>query len=386
GKAASVHSHALISITDNRGGDRQPAYYFNYALSTFFNEAISGMGGWASGITVKGWHEAYNTWQLLGGSNTNSPGEWYFREGIASFGAVKRIWHSGNFDPATKLGINATAADSDKLDGKHASEFSASCYLVNQTTHGFSVGDAIKMSGSTWVKVIADSIANAGVSALVFSVTDANNFKYITSGLLTGAYTAGADYYSSTISAGALMTLSTPEVWTAGQVRQYIGTGVAGGLLIDIDAGDEIATSAFNDIYVTGMSFNNANRVLTLTRSASMPDLSIAIPFPEEEMGYEFRDITKGVAQTYVLDMKVSWPYTIKSIVCESDGTLTGVSVKINTTAVTGLSSLSVGTKAETSATAANVTVAGDVVTINTATSYSGTPTIMRLKIKYQRL
>ncbi|HAQ18625.1 MAG TPA: hypothetical protein DCR40_05235 [Prolixibacteraceae bacterium] len=276
--------------------------------------------------------------------------------------------------------------DADLLDGIHASEFSASYYSASQTAHGFSVGDCIKPSGSTWVKVIANSIANAGVSALVLSVTDANNFKYITSGLLPGAYTAGADYYSSTISAGALMTLSTPEVWTAGQVRQYIGTGVTGGLMIDLDAGDQITTSAFNDIYVTGMSFNNANRVLTLTRSASMSDLSIAIPFPEEEMGYEFRDITKAVAQTYVLDMKVSWPYTIKSIVCESDGTLTGVSVKINSTAVTGLSSLSVATKTETNATAANVTAAGDVVTINTATGYSGTPTIMRLKIKYQRI
>ena len=277
---------------------------------------------------------------------------------------------------ATRIGQEIKAMKSD---------FAKSCYVVTQTNHGFIAGDCIKPSGSTWVKVISNSVANAGVSALVFSVTDANNFKYITTGILPGAYTAGVDYYSSTTLAGALMTLSTPEVWSAGEVRQYIGTGVAGGLMIDIDAGDEITTSAFNDIYVTGMSFNNVNRVLTLIRSASMPDLSIAIPFPDEEMGYEFRDITKGVAQTYVLDMKVSWPYTIKSIVCESDGTLTGVSVKINSTAVTGLSSLSVGTKAETSATAANVTVAGDVITINTATSYSGTPTILRLKIKYQR-
>lgn len=296
------------------------------------------------------------------------------------FGYVGDAEHGG-----VRVQLADNAGNADTLDGKHASEFSVSCYSASQNGHGFSVGDCIKMSGNTWVKVIADSIANAGVTALVFSVTDANNFKYITTGVLPGAYTAGVDYYSSTTLAGTLMTLSTPEVWTTGQVRQYIGTGVAGGLLIDIDAGDVITTSAFNDIYVTGMSFNNANRVLTLTRSASMPDLSIAIPFPEEEMGYEFRDITKGVAQTYVLDMKVSWPYTIKSIVCESDGTLTGVSVKINTTAVTGLGSLSVGSKAETNATAANVTAAGDVVTINTATSYSGNPTTMRLKIKYQR-
>lgn len=281
---------------------------------------------------------------------------------------------------------SGSGLDADLLDGKHASDFSASGFLVSQTAHGFIVGDAIKLSGSTWVKAQADSLANAGVMAMVHTVTDANNFKYIEAGFLPGAYTIGADYFSSTTLAGALMTLSTTEVWAAGQVRQYVGTGVAGGLLLEIDSGDLIQTSAFNDIYVTGMSFNNANRVLTLTRSASMSDLSIAIPFPEEEMGYEFRDINKGVAQTYVLDMKASWPYTIKSIVCESDGTLTGVSVKINLTAVTGLSSLSIAAKAETNATAANVTAVADVVTINTATTYSGIPTILRLKIKYQRI
>ncbi|HAQ21732.1 MAG TPA: hypothetical protein DCR40_21255 [Prolixibacteraceae bacterium] len=275
--------------------------------------------------------------------------------------------------------------DADLLDGLHASEFSASCYSASQTAHGFSVGDCIKPSGSTWIKVIANSIANAGVSALVLSVTDANNFKYIISGLLPGAYTAGVDYYSSTISAGALMTLTTPEVWTAGQVRQYIGTGVTDGLMIDLDAGDEITTSAFNDIYVTGMSFNNANRVLTLTRSASMPDLSIAIPNPPEDLGYEFRDINKGVAQTYVLDMKASWPYTIVGIVLESDGTLTNIALKIGTAAVTGLSVLTVGAIAETNASGANAVVAGNVVTINTSTSYSGTPTWLRVKLKIQR-
>lgn len=264
-------------------------------------------------------------------------------------------------------------------------DFAKSCYAASQTSHGFAVGDCIKISGGTWVKAKADTLANAGVTALVQTVVDANNFKYIINGFLSGAYTAGADYYSSTTTAGGLMTLSTPEVWSAGQVRQYIGTGVSGGLMIDIDAGDQITTSAFNDIYVTGMSFNNANRVLTLTRSASMPDLTLAIPYPPEDLGYEFRDINKGMAQTYVLDMKASWAYTIVGIVLECDGTLNNVAVKIGTTAVTGISALTVGAIAETNASGANAVVAGNVVTINTTSGYSGTPTWMRVKLKIQR-
>lgn len=264
-------------------------------------------------------------------------------------------------------------------------DFSKSTYTVNQTAHGFIVGDAIKLSGNTYVKAKADTLSNAGVIAMVHTVIDANNFKYIETGVLPGAYTIGADYFSSTIVSGGLMTLANPEVWTAGQVRQYIGTGVTGGLMLEIDSGDLIQTSPFNDIYVTGISFNNTSRVLTLTRSASMPDLSIAIPFPAEDMGYEFRDINKGVAQTYVLDMKASWPYTITGIVLESDGTLNNVSVKIGSTAITGLSALTVGAIAETNASGANLVVAGNVVTINTSTSYSGTPTWLRVKLKIQR-
>jgi hypothetical protein len=265
------------------------------------------------------------------------------------------------------------------------SDISGQGTTICQVAHGFIVGDCIKPSGGAWVKVISNSIENAGVSALVCSVTDADTFTYITSGFLQGPYTFGVDYYSSTSLAGALMNLSSPEVWSAGQVRQYIGTGVAGGLMIDLDAGDLIQASAFNDIYITGMSFNNANRVLTLTRSASMPDLTLAIPYPPEDMGYEFRDINKGVAQTYVLDMKAGWAYTILGIVLESDGTLNSVSVKIGSTAVTGLSALAVGAIAEFGASGANAVAAGNVVTINTSASYSGTPTWLRVKLKIQR-
>jgi len=278
---------------------------------------------------------------------------------------------------ATRIGQEIKAIKSD---------FAKSCFAVNQTSHGFIAGDCIKPSGSTWIKVIANSIENAGVSALVFSVTDANNFKYITTGILPGAFTAGVDYYSSTTLAGALMSLSTPEVWLVGQVKQYIGTGVVGGLMLDIDAGDLIQASLFNDIFVTGMSFNNVNRVLTLTRSAAQPDLTLTILYPPEDMGFEFRDINKGVAQTYVLDMKASWAYTIVGIVLESDGTLTNVAVKIGATAVTNLSALTVGAIAETNSAGANAVVAGNVVTINTSTSYSGSPTWLRVKLKIQRV
>jgi hypothetical protein len=261
-------------------------------------------------------------------------------------------------------------------------------YRQTQTAHGFAVGNAVGIVGSTWVKAKADSPANAVTLGLVSQVVDANNFRYVKGGVLAGTYTAGANYFLSTSVAGDLMILSEPEVWTDGQVRQYIGTGTKNGdgLDVEIDIGDVVGIGLAPDKYVSAISFDATYRILSLTRTGGLPALSVILPYPASDIAFEARDVTKGIAQTYVLDMKASWPYRILSIVTESDGTLTGVSVKINSTAVSGLGSLSIGTKAEINATSANSVATGDVVTINTAATYSDNPTLIRVKLKIQRV
>ena len=74
------------------------------------------------------------------------------------------------------------------------------------------------------------------------------------------------------------MIQSDPEVWEIGQVREFIGTGIPEGLLVEIDLGDEITEEIFNDRYVTSLSFNAQSRVLTAKRSANLSDLTVAIP------------------------------------------------------------------------------------------------------------
>jgi uncharacterized protein (TIGR02145 family) len=105
-----------------------------------------------------------------------------------------------------------------------------------------------------------------------------------------------------------------------------------------------------------------------------------------EDIAFDFNDITAGTAQTYYLDRKVSFAYTIESCVLESDGTLTGVSIKIGSTAVGAMDNLSVSAIAETAATSDKTTAAGDAVTLNTSTGYSGTPTLIRGKLKLKRV
>lgn len=106
-----------------------------------------------------------------------------------------------------------------------------------------------------------------------------------------------------------------------------------------------------------------------------------------EDISFEFRDITAGTAQTYDLDIKASYGYTIESASLETDnGTLTGVAVKIGSTAVTSLSSVTVDTVVDTTdSTGAKTVAAGDRITLVTSTGYTGTPTLIRGKIKIKR-
>lgn len=114
--------------------------------------------------------------------------------------------------------------------------------IIYQIGHGFAVGNAIKLSGTTWVKAKADSTANAGTDGLVTEVVDANNFKYSKT-FLEGSFTNGANYYLSPTTAGAIFIQTNPETWSIGEVREFIGTGTPNGLDINIDVGQEITSS-----------------------------------------------------------------------------------------------------------------------------------------------
>lgn len=94
------------------------------------------------------------------------------------------------------------------------------------------------------------------------------------------------------------------------------------------------------------------------------------------DLNFDYGDISAGIVQTKVLDPKASTAYTITSAVFETDsGTLTGVAIKINGVAITGLSSVTINnTSTETAATALNVVAAGDRVTLVTSTGYTGSP------------
>jgi len=84
--------------------------------------------------------------------------------------------------------------------------------VVTQIGHGFIFGNTIKRDGITglWILSKADTRANAGTVGIVSEVIDADHFRYITGGLLPGEFMDGADYFLSTITAGAIFIQTHP--------------------------------------------------------------------------------------------------------------------------------------------------------------------------------
>lgn len=106
------------------------------------------------------------------------------------------------------------------------SNISQISYQVAQTSHGFSVGNIIRSNGTAnqYTKSQADSSSDAEVVGYVTVVTDANNFTYITEGIVTTGVptnTAGTGYFLDPSTAGAV-TATGPT--TSGQVNKPLLT------------------------------------------------------------------------------------------------------------------------------------------------------------------
>lgn len=94
---------------------------------------------------------------------------------------------------------------------------------VAQTGHGFSVGECIRCTATnTFTLSQADSDTNSDVDGIVVGVVDANNFEYQIAGNILSIFTgltAGATYFLSPSTAGAL---TTTETTTVGEVTKPV--------------------------------------------------------------------------------------------------------------------------------------------------------------------
>ncbi len=153
-------------------------------------------------------------------------------------------------------GTSGTAfADGDTVEQRaiaSAYDTPATYFDVNQTTHGFSVGDIVRLSGaSTYTEAQADSASNAEVAGIVSAVADTDNFTLTTGGHVTGlsGLTANTVYFLDPSTAGA--TTST-EPSTANQVSRpvYIADTTTSAILLPyrgVVVGGKIAVTDLAD-------------------------------------------------------------------------------------------------------------------------------------------
>jgi hypothetical protein len=106
--------------------------------------------------------------------------------------------------------------------------------------------------------------------------------------------------------------------------------------------------------------------------------------FATFDLPFEFC-VSAGISQIFTIDLYAVYPYTINSLIAESDGTLSAVAAKIDGVSITGLSSVSVSTLAVVDSTSGNAVVLGNRVTLVTSVTYSGFPTYIRGKLKITR-
>ena len=147
-----------------------------------------------------------------------------------------------NNDKLEKAGYGGTAQDLYDLIIASGGNGVALIIDVTQTAHGFAVGQAVFIDSSVGVYglAIATDEEGASVMGIVETVTDANNFTYRYGGVFTGAvYPVGTDLFLSNVTPGAIIAEPT---YLIGEIRQYIGTMTDGGIMLNVDIGQEITS------------------------------------------------------------------------------------------------------------------------------------------------
>jgi len=124
---------------------------------------------------------------------------------------------------------------------------SALTQSVNQTSHGFTVKQAVFYNGTAWVLSKADAIGTATVHGVVSTVTDANNFIVTLAGTwTTSGFTTNTVYYLSDATAGLLT--STKPTSTTSFLVQVMSTGSATAAYVQITQPTSLALIQGTDI------------------------------------------------------------------------------------------------------------------------------------------
>ena len=120
GATATAVEAFSLDIDDTRNdGTRVPNDYADHKVTVEFTNQISPLGAWWAALTVKGWHDGYAPWQLIGHASTGQNINLYARFGHGSnntFSSLYKIWHEG-------VDGSGSGLDADTVDGVQGSSF-----------------------------------------------------------------------------------------------------------------------------------------------------------------------------------------------------------------------------------------------------------------------
>jgi hypothetical protein len=142
---------------------------------------------------------------------------------------------------------------------------------ITQAAHGFTVGQWLYLNGSVYTLTDADVVSSTDSVGVVSVVTDANNFKIVTSGYITGlsGLIAGSRYYISSTAGGITVTAPSnakavfiADTTTSGWVQQ-----------------SAVGTTVMNDQTSTGY-FDVGGMRIQWGKTASTGDSDQTITFP----------------------------------------------------------------------------------------------------------
>lgn len=201
-----------------------------------------------------------------------------------------------NYPTGYKLGPELTAgpgiAISDNGDNTKliTGDGVISTGTITQSSHGFSVTNAIYHNGTTWAKAKGDTLATSRSVWIVTSVPTANTFIAVRAGRVTVAshgLSAGSLYYLSAATAGALTTTRpvgstttplgyfTPLVFAESTSILHI---VGGNPQFNPVYAEYVATGnvALNTLAFSNISLNNVGNTLRFELTGEEDDSAVA--------------------------------------------------------------------------------------------------------------
>lgn len=175
--------------------------------------------------------------------------------------------------------------------------------LITQASHGFTAGQSLALSGTTYVTAKADSVSNAEVVGIISSIVNTNVFQLTTNGKVTGlsGLTAGTVYFLDPTTAGAL-TATIPS--TNGQVIKplLVADSTTSGYFTNM-RGQQIA--ATKSITLAGIG-TLVGGTLTINTSAATATCAIAITLIGGGLSPGFLKYTVSAGTSFTVTSSVS--------------------------------------------------------------------------------